>query len=85
MINRNGKQPDPGLLTEEEDEDYGPPYGLDERRELLAHAGPGALFRPVETLTTTLDAPLQPDAFEHQGRTCGHGTNSRCDCYGELM
>jgi hypothetical protein len=38
------------------------PYDRDERREIMA-AG-GDLFRPVETLHTTLDAPLQPDAFE---------------------
>lgn len=52
MINRDGKQPDPGLLMEEEDELYGPGYA----------------YRPVEVLRTTLDAPLGPDAFEHEPR-----------------
>lgn len=63
MINKDGRQPDPGLLMEEADEYDGLPYDRDERRDLMA-AG-GDLFRPVETIATTLDLPLQPDAFEH--------------------
>lgn len=38
----------------------------DEAHAVIASGGD--LWRPVETLTTTLDAPLEPDAFEHQGR-----------------
>lgn len=52
MINRDGKRVDPSLLIEEEG-DYETDYD-------------NPPWRRVETLKTTLDAPLEPDAFEHE-------------------
>jgi hypothetical protein len=39
------------------------------------------------TLICTNDCPevVVPNEPELEGKTCGHGTNSRCDCYGETL